>query len=280
MRIAIVTDSTADIPPEEIADLPILVVPTILVIDGEQYEDGADISRQDFYDQLPAMRKPPTTAAPSSGAFSLAYDRFFQSGFDYIYSIHTAASLSAICSAARIAARDFSGKVEVADSGQTSMGLGFQVLAAARAAARGGDIDTVGKEFHRVRSRVRLAAMLDTLSYLQRSGRVSWMKANVGSLLKIKTFIAVQDGEVRRTGQVRTRRRGMDHLLEEIRSHGPLEQLAILHTNAEHEARVLLSAVELPVSWQPLLINVTPVIGAHVGPAGLGYAVVINNADA
>ncbi|MBN2500314.1 MAG: DegV family EDD domain-containing protein, partial [Anaerolineales bacterium] len=134
MRIAIVTDSTADIPEEIAEKLKITIIPTILVIDGQQYNDGEGISRQEFYERLSKMNPHPTTSAPSAGSFQQAYATRFAEGYDKVISIHAPAQLSGIFNAASLAAHEFPGQVEVVDSGQLSLGLGHQVIAAAEAA--------------------------------------------------------------------------------------------------------------------------------------------------
>ncbi len=136
MSIAIVTDSTADIP-EKLADqYHIQVVPNTIIIDGQSYEDGKGISRQEFYRQLPFMKSFPTTASASSGAYQVTYERLFDQGFTHILSIHASSLLSGIYNAANIAAQHFDGRVDVIDSNQVTLGLGFQVLEAAEAVER------------------------------------------------------------------------------------------------------------------------------------------------
>jgi DegV family protein with EDD domain len=153
--------------------------------------------------------------------------------------------------------------------------LVFQALAAAEAVARGLPLQAVLDCIADVRKRVRVVAMLDTLEYVRRSGRVSWLRASLGSLLNVKLFVEIKDGLVQRLGEVRTRGKGIARLLELLHTLEPLERLAILHTNAEVEARQILAAVQTRLSAAPLVVNVTTVIGAHVGPNGLGFAVVV-----
>jgi DegV family protein with EDD domain len=199
------------------------------------------------------------------------YEGLFQQGYEQILSLHVSRSLSGIFNAASVAAQSFSGRVFVIDSEQVSLGLGFQVLAAAEAARRGLGIDPITEQINNIRQRLRLIAMLDTLDYVRRSGRVSWARASLGSFLNLKPFIEVKDGKVYRVGEARTRNKGIARLLEMMGSLGPLEQLAILHTNAESDASQLLESMRPQVATHPLLINVTTVIGTHVGPNGLGF---------
>jgi fatty acid-binding protein DegV len=125
-----------------------------------------------------------------------------------------------------------------------------------------------------VRARVRLTALLDTIEYVRRSGRVSWAAAMLGGALRLQPLIGLRFGIVQRLGQARTRLQGIHRLVEMLNSWGKLERLAILHTNAESAAWQLLEDVRSKVTVPPLLVNVTTVIGTHVGPNGLGFVAV------
>jgi DegV family protein with EDD domain len=274
MNIGLVTDSTADIPLEIQGQHGIVVVPALVNINGCSYEDGLEISREEFYTRLPDLKPPPTTSAPSVGAFQKRYEKLLKDGAEKILSIHAADNLSGIFNAARLAAHDFGNRVKVLDSGQLSLGIGFQVLAAANAIARGAEVDEVLSIAGSVRQRVRVLALLDTMEYIHRSGRVSWAKAMLGSLLHLQPLIELRYGIVHRLGQVRTRLQGVARLTEVLNSFGPLERLAILHTNAETAARQILEEVKSRVPVLPFVVNVTTAIGTHVGPNGLGFAAV------
>jgi len=166
--------------------------------------------------------------------------------------------------------------VRVVDSLQVSLGLGFQVLEAAQAALNGLSEEAILERLNDVRRRIRLVAMLDTLEYLRRSGRVSWARAGLGSVLRIKPFVELKDGFVERAGEVRTRRKGMAHLIDILRNLGSLEKLGILHSNAPNDARQILASLSPQIPDAPLIVNVTTVIGTHVGPNGLGFVALLN----
>lgn len=273
-EIAIVTDSTADIPADYAERYSIHVIPNIIIIDGKSLEDGVDITRQEFYEKLVSMKTLPTTATASSGVYQQLYERLLGQGAKNILSIHASSLLSGIYNAAHIAAQEFQDRVSVIDSQQLSLGLGFQVLEAARAVSRGESLHAVLSIIEDVRSRIRLIAMLDTLEYIHRSGRVSWARARLGNLLRIKPFVEVKNGNVLSLGEARTYQRGVARLRELLLHQGPIEQLAILHTNAEESARRFLSNLPLPLPENPLLVNVTSVIGTHTGPNGIGFTLV------
>lgn len=275
MRIGIVTDSTADIPPEFVKRHQIRVVPAIIIMDGESFTDGEDISRQEFYERLPHLRTPATTATPSTVVFQEIYTKLFQEGAQAILSLHVASQLSGIFNTAKIAAQTFEKGIHVIDSGSLSMGIGFQVLTAAKAAAQGLSVEKILDHLQNFQNKIRVLAMLDTLEYIRRSGRVSWAAARIGALLRVKLFVEVSEGKVLNMGQARTRFKGIEHFKTMIHKLGPLEELTILHSNAEADARKLLTDLALKLAHPIPIVNVTPVIGAHVGPNGLGIAAVL-----
>ncbi len=270
MKIGIVTDSTSDISEQEAAANQITVIPAVLVIDGKQYIDGKGLSREEYYNQLPTLSPPPTTATPSAGTFASTYQKLFSNGVEKIFSIHVSQNFSGMVNAAEIAAQNFGDRVQVIDSGQLSLGLGFQVMGAAKAALNG-STDQIHQTLNNLRCRLRLVAMLDTLEQLKRSGRVNWLRSSVGALLRVKTFLEVKDSEVLRLGETRTRSKGIQRLTDMIESAAPYEQLAIVHTNAYEEASHLAEQFSSLVSSPPLIRNVTTVIGTHVGVNAIGF---------
>jgi DegV family protein with EDD domain len=276
MKLGIVTDSTCDIPQYLVEPYDLEVVPCLLIIDGKEYVDGRDITRAEFYERLPSLRSQPTTAAPSIGDFSARYDSLLRRGCDHILSIHAAAALTSILNVARQAAADYSDRVTCVDSTSLSLGLGFQVLAAAEAAEMG--LQAALDAIQSTHKRLRVFAALDTLEYLKRSGRVPAAVAMLGSLLRIKPLIELTNGEVKVIGAVRTTSQANERLSKFLLDEGPLERLAVLHTNAEPRAREFLHGVMQKASQSMprdiLMLNVTTVIGTHLGPNGLGFAAV------
>ena len=274
MNLGFVTDSTCDLPQPLADEYRIEIVPTILILDGKEYADGLGISRSDFYTRLPHMQNSPTTAAPSVGEFAQRFRKLFESGCDHVISIHAARQLTTIINTARLAAEEFGQRITVLDSGSLSLGLGFQALAAAEAAAQGLGLDQALEAIRSTRRRGQVVAALDTLEYIKRSGRVPAL----GGLLSLKPLVELLDGEVKPLGAVRTTGQGGERVYNALKALGPLERLAILHTNAESRARQLLERLMQTVSQsiprEVLIVNVTTVIGTHVGPNGLGFAAV------
>ena len=274
MKLGIVTDSTCDIPKYLIDQHELEVVPSLLVLDGKEYADGIGISREDFYKRLPALQTQPTTAAPSIGDFAAPYERLLTRGCDHILSIHAAGSLTTIINSARQAAHDFPDKITSVDSLSLSLGLGFQVIAAAEAAENG--LQAALHAIESTRKRLHVFAALDTMENLKRSGRVPGVVAALGSILSIKPLIELVNAEVKAIGAVRTTKQGNERMLKLLLDGGTLERLAILHTGAEIRAKEFLNTVMQQASQAVprdiLMVNVTTVIGTHVGPNGLGFA--------
>jgi DegV family protein with EDD domain len=274
MKIGFVTDSTSDLPDYLVEQHEIEMIRSVLVLDGKEYADGLDISREDFYKRLPSLQTPPTTAAPSIGDFSARYDSLLKRGCDHILSLHPAGLLTTIVNSARQAAQGFQDRVTVIDSGSLSLGLGFQVLAAAEAAENG--LQAALDAIESTRKRLKVYAALDTMENLKRSGRVPAAVAALGGLLSIKPLIELVDGVVKPIRAVRTTKQANERILNLFLQEGSLERLAVLHTGAEARSKEFLKALMQKASQSVprdiLMVNVTTVIGTHVGPNGLGFA--------
>jgi DegV family protein with EDD domain len=278
MKIGFVTDSTSDLPGAIIEQHELEVIPCILVIDGKEYVDGIDITRDEFYKKLSSMPSsvPITTAAPSIGTFGSHYESLLARGCDHIISLHAAGALTSIIDSARQAAHDFDGRITVIDSTSLTLGLGFQVLAAVEAADLG--LQAALDAVESTRKRLDIYAALSTMENLKRSGRVPGVVAALGSLLSIKPLIRLKESEVKAISAVRTTGQGNERILDLLLQQGALERLAILHTGAEARAREFLHTVMQKASQMVprdiLMVNVTTVIGTHVGPNGLGFAAI------
>jgi len=275
LSTAIVTDSTSDIPSDLREELSIFQIPVDLTLEDKTYLDGFDLSRNDFYTRLPTLKKLPTTAAPSSGRFQRLYEQIFDEGYTNIISIHAASALSGIYNAARLASLEFEQIIKVIDSEQLSLGLGFQAIQAAKMVQQKLPLNEILNAIQSVKTKVHVFALLDTFEYIHRSGRVSWAKARLGSLLNIKPIVELKNGQVYNRGLARARSKGIQFLGETIRKLGTLEYLSVMHTNALETGKRFIeefSPLEIP---EPLLVNVTTIIGTHVGPNGIGFAAVV-----
>ncbi len=274
MSIKIVTDSTCDLPQDLLQEYGVTVVPLYINFGDQGYLDGVELTRQEFYQRLPESDPLPTTATPGVDAFKQVYEDLADRGASEILSIHISISLSATVDVARTAANEMKKvPVTVLDSQQLSLGTGFLVLSAAKAAAEGKSMDEIVSMLNEQTSRTYVIAALDTLEYLKRSGRMNAVVARLGSVLKIKPILIMHDGEP--TGErVRTRERALTRLIEFISELGPLEELALVHTNAAQEAKELFQRSKHLFADQeePLSVDVTPVLGTNIGPGVVGFA--------
>lgn len=275
MTIKIVADSTCDLPKHIIQELEINLVHLYINIDDKGYLDGPEITRKEFYTNLPNYKTHPTTGTPGIDAFTQVYERLASEGADHILSIHIAKSLSATIEVAQSAASVFDQiPVTVRDSQQLSTGIGFQVETAARMARQGRTIDEIVKTLDDLVERTFVAARLDTLDYLRRSGRMNAFMTGLGSLLQLKPILTMNKG-MPESERVRTVLKAEARLIEMLEERAPIERFALLHTNAPEKAIVFRSRInELIPDGENYSMDITPVIGAHIGPGAIGYAII------
>jgi len=273
--IRIVTDSTCDLPRSIVDRLQITVLPLFINIGKETYLDGVDMSRQTFYQKLPTFKSHPTTAAPGPDVFQQTYERLAAEGATEILSIHIAKMLSAIVNIARVAAKETTAvPVTVLDSGQISLGMGFMVQKAAAAATQGATMMEILNLLEEQGSRTHVFAVIDTLTYLRRSGRMNSVVAGIGSLLQIKPLLKMHQGEAasERVRTLSAARKRLVTLLDEV---GPVEEAALVHTHAANRAESLhRQAAHLLPGGEIPSVDITPVLGAHLGPNAVGFACV------
>lgn len=275
MTIGIVTDSTCDLPQNVIEELGIKVIPLFINIGDKGYLDGVDITRKDFYSNLPGYKSHPTTGTPGVDAFKSAYKAMAENGCTEILSIHISESLSATVNVARSAAEEFDQvPVTVRDGGQLSLGTGFQVERAARMATEGKSLSEIIAALDDVKSRTFVAARLDTLEFLRRSGRMNSFLAGIGSLLQIKPILTMKNG-LPGSERVRTTQKADARLLEMLEEYQPIEHFSLLHTNAAENALAFSKQVAhlIPVNIT-YTMDITPVIGSHIGPGAVGFAII------
>ena len=276
MSVRIVADSTCDLPAETIARYGIQVVPLYINVGNQGYLDGIDITREQFYTRLPSFPTHPVTAVPSTERFVAAYNALAEEGADEVISIHIAESLSAVANVARVAAKETtSTQVTVIDSGQLSLGTGFLVEKAAEMAAAGSTVAEILPVLEDQGKRSYVFAALDTLEYLKRSGRMNKYVAGVAALLKIKPIMTMNNGKPG-SERVRTHEKALKRVISLVAAVGKLERVALVHTHATAEALAELRSMATNLLPQgPILTeDITPVIGAHIGPGALGFALV------
>jgi DegV family protein with EDD domain len=275
MSVRIVTDSSCDLPAETIARYGIRVIPLYINVGTQGFLDGVDMQRDEFYTRLPSFSQHPTTAVPSPLKFHAVYDALADEGATDVLSIHISCALSAMADVARVAGRDtVSTRVTVLDSQQLSLGTGFLVETAAKLAAAGRSVVEILAALNDQIRHSYVFAALDTLEFLRRSGRMNGFVAGFGTLLQVKPILTMHAGKPG-TERVRTRDRAMERLVEMLRGVGRLQRVAIVHSHAADRVAELRSRAAGILPGDDLLVaDITPIIGAHIGPGAVGFAVV------
>ncbi|NIA23987.1 MAG: DegV family EDD domain-containing protein [Gammaproteobacteria bacterium] len=266
------TDSACDLPEEIIAAHDIEIVPLTIRFGEETFLDRIELSTPSFWHRVRSAESLPETSAPSAGQFLETFERLASHNADGIVVISLSSRLSATHQAARVASEQVrSIPVKVIDSQNATTALGFQVLEAARAAASGADLDQVADAARDAVPKTKAFAVLDTLEFLRRGGRIGAAVAFFGTALQIKPMIELAEGIVVPAGRVRTRSKALAAVAARIVDIGPrLEEVAIIHADAKEEAQRL--AARLETSCRISIAEIGPVIGAHTGPGTIGAA--------
>ena len=273
--IKIVTDSTADLPPQLAKELGISVVPIYVRFGEEVYRDGVDMSEDEFYQRLEKTTVHPSTIQPGPQDFLEVYRKLSPKA-DGIVSIHVSAKLSGTCNSALMAKDMLETKcpVEVIDSQVLTMSLGLLAIVAANMAKAGESLDKIVKEVKKTIPKIHLMCLFDTLKYLLLGGRIGKAKALLGSILSVKPMITIKDGELVPAGQARTRAKGMDKLLEFGQNAKNIQDLAVVHSTTPDEAQSLAERLGPTFDRKRIRMSrVGPALGVHTGPGALIVAI-------
>ncbi len=272
--IAIITDSTADLPVEVRERYGITTVPLNVTIDGQTWLDGV-MSQQEFFDRMRAAKSLPTTSQPAVGSFIGAYTEALKRA-SHVVSIHISADLSGTIASAHAAAERFAGRVSVFDSRNLSYGLGFEVIEAAKGALEGLTPDAVLQRAADVRDRVQMIAGLDSLENLVKGGRVGKVSGFVGSMLNLKVTLTVRDGVFEPVARTRGAKAALAHTLDwvgERMGDARRGAFCVLHALSEDRAKWLAEQIESRFEVTEMHIVPTgSVIATHTGT---GWAVAV-----
>ncbi|MBN2076790.1 MAG: DegV family protein [Dehalococcoidales bacterium] len=271
MTIQVITDSTADIPPEIVNQLNIRIVPIYVRFGDKTFRDGLDIKSEEFYSMLESSPFHPATSQPNPEDFVGTYNEYCDST-DGIISIHISSRLSGTCNSAATAKRSMESRcpIEVVDSKFNSSGLGLIVTTAARLAQSGADMHMILDEVHVAISEMRMFGMFEYMKYLARSGRVSKAIASAADFLNVMPLLTFHDGELARAGFVRKVEKGMDRIYDYVKNNLPISELAIVHS-------AVLERAELLKEWCSDFIDKDKItitelgssLGVHGGPGVL-----------
>ena len=275
-RVAIVTDSVSDMPPDVAAGYGIVVVPLIVSFGSESFRPNVTMTTDEFWARMTAPDAPfPTTAACSAGDFLAVFDAAFEGGAESVVCVTVSDQLSATLKAAQIA-RDMrpDREIHVVDSRSASAGEGMLAQMGSRLAAEGRTGAEIAAILEDRQKDIDLYVALDTLEYLKRGGRISGARAAVGTVLSIKPIITVIDGVVENAGQVRSRAKAREHVLELLTAR-PLERATVLHSThadvEEFRARFLERSGLDPSLVDTLTIGAS--VGPHLGPGCVGAVI-------
>ena len=274
-HVAIVTDSASDMDPARARELGITLVPLVVNFGTESFKAGVDLSTEEFWVRMTAPDAPfPTTAASSPGDFMAAYQAAFDGGADAIVSIHVAGTLSGTIKSAEVAKGMLADReIHIVDSSGASMCEGLLAELAVGMARLGVHAAEIARVCEERRADVAMTVALDTLEYLKRGGRISGVKAAIGTLLSVKPIIDVKDGKVEQAAQVRTRGKARETVIDMI-CRRPIERLSILHTtHADVEAFRDQIVARIPGGIDPANVTIDlvgPSVGPHLGPGCVG----------
>jgi DegV family protein with EDD domain len=271
LAIKVVTDSGSDIPLEVAKKLGITIVPVYIYFGDKAYKDGVDIGPDELYKRLVQGPIYPTTTQPMPADFAKTYSELSKDA-DAIVSIHLPTKVSGTYNAALQGVEEAKPKCEVhvVDSFSVSVGLGIIAMAAARVAKAGGNLEEVLKETKKAISQTQIRAVLDTLQYLLKGGRITKAKALVGTLLKVKPILTMREGEMIQAGMARSYAKGIDQLFDFVKRQTNLQEVAIAHSTVPEEAAAFKKRVASIIGEDRIQMSrVGAGLGVHGGPGAL-----------
>ncbi len=273
MAVRIVTDRTCDIPLELEKELNIINIPVYLIFGKTSFRDGVDITTDQFYQKLLHESVYPTTSQPTPKDFADVFNKLSEEA-DGILAIHISKKLSGTINSAEQAIKmvTMKGPIEIIDSLSVSMGVGLQVIAAARMAKQGKKLAEISAAVKSMVPNTKVFILFDTLEYLAKGGRIGKAKSLMGSILNVKPMISVKDGEMVPSGQVRNRSKGKDKLLEFANGLKGVEDLAVIYSTTPDEAQELANSITSFPKERIHVQRIGPVLATHGGPGVLAIA--------
>jgi len=273
MVVKIVTDSCSDISQAEAKLLDIVVVPAYVHFGNQSYRDGVDLDGDEFYHKLLTCPIHPTTAAPSPGEFANVYEAAAKES-DEIVSIHVTSKHSAMCNSAIMGKQLLNKKgcrIKIIDSKGITMWQGLVAIAAANASKSGYNLKYIVNQVNVTIENLQALALLDTVKYAIRGGRLGKTISAVESFIGVKAFITLRDGQIHPTGLARTRSKGISRLREFFYSVPNAEEVAIIHSTTIDEAQSLATEAHLLFPQiTPRICRLGPALGVHGGPGTIG----------
>ena len=273
MSIAVVTDSTSDLPPDLAATYGIRVVPLNVRFGVDEYQDGVTMEAEEFYQRLESSDELPTTSAPSPTLFADTY-RELAADHEAIISLHVSSKLSATHTAATQAQEELGEdgpRIEVVDTLQASMALGWVAVGVAQAINSGANLEEAVKEAHSLSARAKFIGLVETLEYLHKGGRIGNAQKLLGSLLRIKPMLELKDGIAHPLERARSKSKGIARIKQLVEEAAPLSHLCIFYTTEREIAESIAGSLAHTVTDDaPIVARQGPVVGTYLGPGTLG----------
>jgi DegV family protein with EDD domain len=277
-KVAVVTDSTANLPPGMAEELDIPIIPLKVHWNDETYLDGITLDAMTFYRWLQEREELPVTSQPSAGEFLDFFKNVAeQFNTDTILGVFISSDMSGTVASAELAKQELPAlQIEIVDSRSVSMGLGFSAIVAARMAKEDASLSEIAERLYQLREEMQIIFTVDTLEYLHRGGRIGGAARLLGTVLNLKPLLAVEDGQVEAVQKVRSRRKSLQQIIDEaqqrLNGHRPAE-LAVVQAEAEKDAERLTDWVNEQLRPRRLYHSIlSPVVGTHGGPGTVGIA--------
>ena len=276
--LRIIADSTCDISKEDARKMGIQIVPISVRFGNEEFLDGVEITHEEFYTRLAECDELPKTSQPSPDTFMKVFNEAVAAGDD-VLGIFISSDLSGTYQSACIAASEYEDKVYVVDSENVTVGEQILVDYAVSLINKNICVEDIVKQLNTMKKRIRLVALLDTLEYLKKGGRISSGAAFLGNVLSIKPVIAIADGEVSFLGKARGSKQGNNFLIQQVQAYGGIDYSLPVLLGYTGYSTVLMDKYikDSKELWEgkiliPPVVQVGATIGTHIGPGGIAVA--------
>ena len=273
--LKIITDSTSDLPKEITEELGIVVIPLNVHFGEDVFKDGVDIFPDEFYPRLEKSVELPKTSQPSIGDFINIYKPILDNG-DQIISIHVSSKLSGTFNSASQAKSqlDTNNSISIIDTKSVSMGVGLiSIYAAKLIKSESLSLESATQKITEIIDKTETIALVETLEFLQKGGRISKTKELIGNLLKVRPILKSEDGIIVQVGRERSRNKGINYLEQSAKDSSPLQYISIMYSTTPDEAQSLADKLRSE-DITPIIARLGPVIGTYAGPQALAIALI------
>lgn len=274
-KVAIITDSSCDLTPEIIGNLPIKIIPLRILFEETEYKDRVDIQSQEIYEKM--RSEIPTTSLPAAADIIKVIENLKNQGYTDIIGIFISSGLSGTFNVAKTIAESYNDQLNITiiDSLQVSMGLGYMVLDAANRAVNNESVEEIMQEIINISDLIKVDFVVGTLKYLKKGGRIGHLSGTIGEMLQVKPILTIRDGSIETIKKVNGRKKSIKALIDiiEDKSNKDLTNIIILHADAREEAEKIREQLnQNHPQIKILVISISAVVGVHTGPGLIGIA--------